>query len=153
EGRGAGARRGGVGLDPFGGCHRRAGGGRLPGHGPGLRDTDQVGEARDRVGRRGGSPRGGPGAGVRDRRAGPGPAARGGGGGPPQGLRPPGAGDRGRPGGGGPRVQGGLVMNELEVIARLVPHLATRGGDLVIGAGEDDAAAWREEDGTFTVAT
>ena len=44
-------------------------------------------------------------------------------------------------------------MNELEVIARLVPHLAARGGDLVGGAGEDDAAAWREEDGTFTVAT
>ena len=44
-------------------------------------------------------------------------------------------------------------MNELEVIARLAPHLAGRGGDLVIGAGEDDAAAWREDDGTFTVAT
>jgi thiamine-monophosphate kinase len=44
-------------------------------------------------------------------------------------------------------------MNELELIARLVPYLAGRGGDLVIGAGEDDAAAWREDDGTFTVAT
>jgi thiamine-monophosphate kinase len=44
-------------------------------------------------------------------------------------------------------------MNELELIARLVPHMAGRGGDLVIGAGEDDAAAWREDDGTFTVAT
>ena len=30
-------------------------------------------------------------------------------------------------------------MNELEVIARLVPHLAARGADLVMGAGEDDA--------------
>ena len=39
------------------------------------------------------------------------------------------------------------------MIARLAPHLARRGGDLVIGAGEDDAAAWREDDGTFTVAT
>jgi thiamine-monophosphate kinase len=44
-------------------------------------------------------------------------------------------------------------MNELEVLARLLPHLARSGGDLVIGAGEDDAAAWREDDGTFTVAT
>jgi thiamine monophosphate kinase len=44
-------------------------------------------------------------------------------------------------------------VNELEVIARLLPHMARRGGDLLIGAGEDDAAAWREEDGTFTVAT
>lgn len=44
-------------------------------------------------------------------------------------------------------------MNELEVVARLLPHLAHRGGDLIIGAGEDDAAAWREDDGTFTVAT
>ena len=44
-------------------------------------------------------------------------------------------------------------MNELELVARLVPHLASRGGDLLIGAGEDDAAAWREDDGTFTVAT
>jgi thiamine-monophosphate kinase len=44
-------------------------------------------------------------------------------------------------------------VNELELIARLVPYLAARGGDLVIGAGEDDAAAWREDDGTFTVAT
>ncbi len=44
-------------------------------------------------------------------------------------------------------------MTELELIRRLVPHLAARGGDLVIGPGEDDAAAWREPDGTFTVAT
>ena len=44
-------------------------------------------------------------------------------------------------------------MRELELIARLVPHLAASGGDLVIGAGEDDAAAWREPDGSFTVAS
>src|SRR5215472_11100784 len=44
-------------------------------------------------------------------------------------------------------------MKELELIGRLVPHLAVRGGDLVIGPGEDDAAAWREPDGTYTVAT
>jgi thiamine-monophosphate kinase len=44
-------------------------------------------------------------------------------------------------------------MNELELIRRLLPHLATRGGDLLIGPGEDDAAAWREPDGSFTVAT
>jgi thiamine-monophosphate kinase len=44
-------------------------------------------------------------------------------------------------------------VNELDLVARLVPYLAGRGGDLVIGAGEDDAAAWREDDGTFTVAT
>ncbi|HXM56964.1 MAG TPA: thiamine-phosphate kinase [Candidatus Dormibacteraeota bacterium] len=44
-------------------------------------------------------------------------------------------------------------MTELELIGRLLPHLATRGGDLVIGPGEDDAAAWREPGGGFTVAT
>jgi thiamine-monophosphate kinase len=44
-------------------------------------------------------------------------------------------------------------MTEQELIRRLVPHLASRGGDLLIGPGEDDAAAWREADGTFTVAT
>jgi thiamine-monophosphate kinase len=44
-------------------------------------------------------------------------------------------------------------MTELELISRLLPHLARAGGDLVIGAGEDDAAAWREPDGSYTVAT
>ncbi|HSR23168.1 MAG TPA: thiamine-phosphate kinase, partial [Candidatus Eisenbacteria bacterium] len=44
-------------------------------------------------------------------------------------------------------------MTELELIRRLLPHLAARGGDLIVGAGEDDAAAWREPDGSFTVAT
>jgi len=44
-------------------------------------------------------------------------------------------------------------VKEIELIRRLLPHLAVRGGDLVIGPGEDDAAAWREPDGTYTVAT
>jgi len=44
-------------------------------------------------------------------------------------------------------------MNELDLIRRLVPHLSAPGGDLVIGPGEDDAAAWREADGSYTVAT
>lgn len=44
-------------------------------------------------------------------------------------------------------------MNELDLIARLMPYLAHSEGELVIGAGEDDAAAWRNQDGTFTVAT
>jgi thiamine-monophosphate kinase len=44
-------------------------------------------------------------------------------------------------------------VNELELLGRLLPYLAPAGGDLVIGAGEDDAAAWREPDGRFTVAT
>jgi thiamine-monophosphate kinase len=45
------------------------------------------------------------------------------------------------------------MMGELELIAALRPYLAARADDLVIGAGEDDAAAWREPDGSFTVAT
>ena len=44
-------------------------------------------------------------------------------------------------------------MNELELIARLVPYLAQRSDRIVIGPGEDDAAAWRESDGTYTVAS
>jgi thiamine-monophosphate kinase len=44
-------------------------------------------------------------------------------------------------------------MNELELISRLRPYLARAGGDLLIGAGEDDAAAWLEPDGSYTVAT
>jgi thiamine-monophosphate kinase len=44
-------------------------------------------------------------------------------------------------------------LNELELIRSLLPHLATRGGDLVVGPGEDDAAAWREPGGGFVVAT
>lgn len=44
-------------------------------------------------------------------------------------------------------------MNELELLGHLVPHLSHHGGDLLIGAGEDDAAAWREPDGYYTIAT
>jgi thiamine-monophosphate kinase len=44
-------------------------------------------------------------------------------------------------------------LTELELIQRFLPHLAGAGGDLVIGAGEDDAAAWRETSGSYTVAT
>lgn len=44
-------------------------------------------------------------------------------------------------------------MNELELLQRLLPHLSSHGGDLLIGAGEDDSAAWREPDGYYTVAT
>jgi thiamine-monophosphate kinase len=44
-------------------------------------------------------------------------------------------------------------VNELELIARLLPHLAPSGGDLVVGAGEDDAAVWRTRGDSFTVAS
>ncbi|MBJ7598853.1 MAG: hypothetical protein DLM67_18805 [Candidatus Nephthysia bennettiae] len=44
-------------------------------------------------------------------------------------------------------------MNELDLIRRLQPYLSRAGGELVVGAGEDDAAAWREPDGSYTVAT
>jgi thiamine-monophosphate kinase len=44
-------------------------------------------------------------------------------------------------------------MTELELIRRLLPYMAGAGGDLVIGAGQDDVAAWRERDGSFTIAT
>ena len=44
-------------------------------------------------------------------------------------------------------------MTELELLTKLLPYLATAEGELLIGAGEDDAAAWREPDGAFTVAT
>jgi thiamine-monophosphate kinase len=44
-------------------------------------------------------------------------------------------------------------MNELDLIRRLQPYLSAAGGELVVGAGEDDAAAWREPDGSYTVAT
>src|SRR5262245_390154 len=44
-------------------------------------------------------------------------------------------------------------MSELEVIRRLLPYMAVAGGDLLIGPGEDDAAVWRQPDGTFVVAT
>ncbi len=44
-------------------------------------------------------------------------------------------------------------MSELDLIRRLLPHLSPAGGDLLIGAGEGDAAAWLEPDGRCTVAT
>ncbi len=44
-------------------------------------------------------------------------------------------------------------LGELGVLRLMLPYLDRAGGDLVIGAGEDDAAAWREPDGSFTVAT
>ena len=44
-------------------------------------------------------------------------------------------------------------LGELGLLARLLPHLSKRGGDVLVGAGEDDAAVWREADGTVTVAT
>lgn len=42
-------------------------------------------------------------------------------------------------------------LGELGLLERLVPKLATRSADLLIAPGEDDAAAWRERDGTITV--
>lgn len=44
-------------------------------------------------------------------------------------------------------------LGELELLKRLLPFLEPAGGELVIGAGEDDTAAWRERDGGFMVAT
>ena len=44
-------------------------------------------------------------------------------------------------------------MNELQLIRVLLPYLSRAGGDLVVGAGEDDAAVWREPGGGFTVAS
>ncbi|HVB77408.1 MAG TPA: thiamine-phosphate kinase [Candidatus Nitrosotalea sp.] len=44
-------------------------------------------------------------------------------------------------------------MNELDLLGLLRPHLAPRGPELLIAAGEDDAACWREADESFTVAT
>jgi len=44
-------------------------------------------------------------------------------------------------------------MKELDLIRRLLPFMSAAGGDLLIGPGQDDAAAWRQPDGTFVVAT
>jgi thiamine-monophosphate kinase len=44
-------------------------------------------------------------------------------------------------------------VNELEFIESLRPYVSAAGGDLVIGAGEDDVAAWCESDGSFTIAS
>ena len=44
-------------------------------------------------------------------------------------------------------------LGELGLIKSLLPYLAQAGGDLIVGSGQDDAAAWREPDGTITVAS
>lgn len=44
-------------------------------------------------------------------------------------------------------------VGELGLIERLLPRLATRSVDLLVGPGEDDVAAWREPDGSITVFT
>src|SRR5215472_12543183 len=44
-------------------------------------------------------------------------------------------------------------MKELDLIRRLLSFMSGAGGDLLIGPGQDDAAAWRQPDGTFVVAT
>ena len=44
-------------------------------------------------------------------------------------------------------------LGELGLLRLLRPHLSGAGLELLIGAGEDDAAAWREPDGSITVAT
>jgi thiamine-monophosphate kinase len=44
-------------------------------------------------------------------------------------------------------------LGELGLLERLLPYLSRTAGDVLIGAGEDDAAAWREPDGSITVAT
>jgi thiamine-monophosphate kinase len=44
-------------------------------------------------------------------------------------------------------------LGELGVIRSLLPYLAPAGGELLIGPGQDDAAAWREPDGSITVAS
>ena len=44
-------------------------------------------------------------------------------------------------------------VGELGLIRSLRPYLAPPGGELVIGPGQDDAAAWRGADGTVTVAS
>ena len=44
-------------------------------------------------------------------------------------------------------------LGELGLLKRLKPYLSGSGHELLIGAGEDDAAAWREPDGSITIAT
>lgn len=44
-------------------------------------------------------------------------------------------------------------MNELELIGRLLPYLTRPGGEVVVAAGQDDAAAWQEPDGSYVVAS
>jgi thiamine-monophosphate kinase len=44
-------------------------------------------------------------------------------------------------------------LGELELIRSLLPYLAPSGEGVLIGPGQDDVAAWREPDGSVTVAT
>jgi thiamine-monophosphate kinase len=44
-------------------------------------------------------------------------------------------------------------IGEQGLLESLLPYLQASGGEVLVGAGEDDAAAWREGDGTITVAT
>ncbi len=50
-------------------------------------------------------------------------------------------------------ASGPLPVKELDLVRRLLPYLSVAGGDLLIGPGQDDAAAWRLPDGTYVVAT
>src|SRR5581483_10952540 len=43
-------------------------------------------------------------------------------------------------------------LGELGLLARLLRYLDRSSGDLLVGAGEDDDAAWREPGGSITVA-
>ena len=44
-------------------------------------------------------------------------------------------------------------LGELGVIRSLLPYLAPSDAELLVGPGQDDAASWREADGTITVAS
>jgi thiamine-monophosphate kinase len=44
-------------------------------------------------------------------------------------------------------------IGELGLIKSLQPYLAVPGGELLVGPGQDDAAAWRDADGSVTVAS
>ena len=44
-------------------------------------------------------------------------------------------------------------VGELGLVKSLLPYLSAAGGELLVGPGQDDAAAWREADGSVTVAT
>src|SRR5205823_7442700 len=80
---------------------------------------------------------------------------------PAAGLRHPRALWGARPGGRGALLAheaGSRVMTlhdvgELGLVKSLLPYLSAAGGELLVGPGQDDAAAWREADGSVTVAT
>ncbi|MGH7904614.1 MAG: thiamine-phosphate kinase, partial [Candidatus Dormibacteraceae bacterium] len=44
-------------------------------------------------------------------------------------------------------------IGEGGLLKLILPHLSMRGGDLLVGPGEDDAAAWSDPPGGTTVAT